>query len=127
MFQISDVRRATKDGFAQGHISIESTDNQQSDVHINFQNEFIICKEITSCNIIATSPDLITLVATETGEPITTDEVKYGLRVSVIVLPSAPLMCTETALKFTGPKAFNYDTEYKPIGGFVQCESVVKI
>jgi len=125
--KISDVRRATKDGFAQGHIIIESTDNQQSDVHINFQNEFIICKDITSCNIIATSPDLITLVATETGEPITTDEVKYGLRVSVIVLPSAPLMCTETALKFTGPNAFNYDTEYKPIGGFIQCESIVKI
>ena len=72
--------------------------------------------------MLACTPDLICLVELESGEAITTDELRYGLRVAVLVLPVPPLMSTEKALKVVGPQAFGYTTEeatYVPVG---QCQ-----
>ena len=51
------------------------------------------------------------------GYPITTEEVKYGLRVSVLVLPADPKLLTDRALEVVGPKGFQMnDIDYiKPI------------
>ena len=57
-------------------------------------------------------PDLITLVETETGYPVTTEILRPGLRVTVVGLPCSPLMKTTKALKAVGPKAFGYDLPY---------------
>lgn len=60
-------------------------------------------------------PDLIIVLDTDTGEPILTDEVRYGLRVTVIVLAPSKMLTTEEALKDVGPEAFGYeDIKYEP-------------
>ena len=77
--------------------------------------------------VLATSPDLITIVETETGEPIQSSNMKYGLRVSVLVLPAPPLMTSDAALPFVGPKAFGYDgLTYNPVGDYKEYESLAK-
>ena len=58
--------------------------------------------------ILATVSDLISLVDEETGQPITTEEVHYGLRVSVIGMPCSELWTTEKGLAAVGPKVFGY-------------------
>ena len=78
-------------------------------------------------DILATSPDLITLIESETGEPIQSSNMKYGLRVSVLVLPAPSLIRSDTALPFTGPKAFGFnDLTYTPIGVGKEYKSIAK-
>ena len=39
------------------------------------------------------------MVDVETGESVSTDEMRYGLRVAVLALPASPMLTSETALK----------------------------
>ncbi|KAL9952326.1 hypothetical protein ACROYT_G039563 [Oculina patagonica] len=118
--KIAEVIRATEGGFNKGSLSIEGS-GKFSDVilGIEFQNEnyvAFISKPDGSRNILATVPDLISLVDEDTGEPITTEEVRYGLRVAVIAMPCFPLWNTPQGLATGGPVAFGYqDVVYSPI------------
>jgi len=54
----------------------------------------------------------------ERFQPFQTEDLRYGLRVCVYLIPSVPEMCTPRALEVVGPAAFHYqDVVYKPIGG----------
>ena len=67
---------------------------------LDFQNENLL--EYTTKNarsdgqrdkVLAVTPDLIAGVDADTGEPITTEALRYGLRVAVLAaMPSSPLM-----------------------------------
>ena len=59
--------------------------------------------------MIATTPHLIILMETDTGNPIPTEELRFGLRVTVFLLRAPEILLTEAALKIVGPKAFGYD------------------
>ena len=50
------------------------------------------------------------------GYPITTEAVRYGLRVGVLALPANPKLLTPQAMKFVGPAAFACprDVQYCP-------------
>ena len=53
---------------------------------------------------------------------------RYGIRVSVLVLPAPPLMTSSKALEFVGPKAFGYDNvDYHPVGEYKLYESITKV
>ena len=61
-------------------------------------------------------PDLIMNLELDTGEPITTEMLRYGQRVAVIGLPVHDLMQTPRALEIVGPKAFGYpDLTFNPL------------
>ena len=62
--------------------------------------------------MVACVPDLICIAEQESGEPIATEEVRFGVRVAVLVLPAAPPLTTPQALTVVGPEAFGY-TDYK--------------
>ena len=92
-----------------------------------FQNENIVvqCTKSLQNKAIATVPDLISILDTETAEVIPTEEIRYGLRVSVIVLPCPPLLSSERALKVVGPKAFGYkDYVYQPCEFYKECNPI---
>ena len=60
-------------------------------------------------------PDLIMNLELETGEPITTETLRFGQRLATIALPAHDLMKTPEALKVVGPKAFGYaDLDFVP-------------
>jgi len=46
------------------------------------------------------------------GEPVTTEEVKYGIRIAVVAMAADPQLKTERALKVVGPRAFGYEFDY---------------
>ena len=61
-------------------------------------------------------PDLIINLELDTGEPITTEILRYGQRVAVIGLPVHDLMKTPRALEIVGPKAFGYpELTFEPL------------
>jgi DUF917 family protein len=65
--------------------------------------------------VIASVPDLITVLDSETAEAIATERVRYGQRVTVIALPCDPVWRTARGLLAAGPRAFGYDFDYRPV------------
>ena len=118
--KLLDVQRRTTGGFARGELRIEGQDAFRGNwLHIAFQNENLVAWDGTSTqrgNVLACVPDLICLVEAETGEPITTEQLRYGLRVVVLAIPCTDRLRTPQALKVIGPAAFGYpDVEFVPM------------
>jgi DUF917 family protein len=60
-------------------------------------------------------PDLITVLDSETAEAVATEQIRYGQRVTVIAFPCDPVWRTERGIAATGPRAFGYDFDYRPV------------
>lgn len=112
--KIIDVARRTEGGFARGEATLVGIDEDQGHtLKIHFQNEHLVA--IRDGEVIVSVPDLITLLDTETGEPITTEAMRYGLRAVVVGIPCADPWRTPEGLELVGPKYFGYDIEYVPV------------
>ncbi len=106
--KIVDLERHLKGGFAVGHLSLEGFDDFHGDTgRIDLQNEFLVFRR--NDVVEACVPDLVVVLDSDTGLPITTEMLRYGQRVAVIGLPAHPLMRSPEALKVVGPAAFGYD------------------
>ena len=102
--KVVDVQRTTTSGFARGRAHIESPDTTLT---LSFQNEHLIAEADGST--LVTTPDLIMVVEHDSGEPITTEALRYGQRVRVISAPSDPRWHAPEALAMVGPAYFGYD------------------
>lgn len=112
--KIVDVLRETKAGFNFGTINLDGIENyKEKSCEVNFQNENLVVKR--NGKVIATTPDLISLVDLENISPITTDALKYGRRVVVIGLKCNEMWRTDKGIETVGPRYFNYDIDYIPI------------
>jgi DUF917 family protein len=112
--KVGDVERRTETGFARGEATITGVDQYDGGaLRIAFQNEFLLAR--TADRVLATTPDLITVLDDETGEPITTEGLRYGFRVSVLSMPCDPRWRTAAGLAVVGPGYFGYDIPYLPI------------
>jgi DUF917 family protein len=109
--KVTDVMRRTAEGFAQGTATIDGLNAFEGhQLSLQFQNEFLIAE--TDDEVLATAPDLICIIENETGEPVTTEELKYGYRVDVLGLKCADPWRTEEGIELGGPPFFGYDVEY---------------
>ena len=105
--KIVDLQRHLKGGFAVGHILLEGFGNFLGDTgRIDLQNEFLVFWRNEMVEVC--TPDLIVVLDSDTGLPITTEMLRYGQRVAVLGLPAHPLMRSAEALKVVGPTAFGY-------------------
>ncbi|BDR91024.1 DUF917 domain-containing protein [Vulcanisaeta souniana] len=112
--KIVDIQRFNIGGFARGEATIEGLDEHKgSKLVIRFQNENLVA--IRDGEIMASVPDLITVLDSESGKPITTERLRYGLRVIVIGIPCNEKWRTPKGLETVGPKYFGYDIDYVPI------------
>lgn len=132
--KVSDVDRQTIGGFARGVFTIEGgTGDKEERIVVNFQNENLVARRVGPGNeseVLACTPNLLSLVMSDNGQPIATHEVRYGLRVTLLAIPAPPELTTEKALKVVGPQAFGYtedDVCYKPLGIQVQHEPVPRL
>jgi DUF917 family protein len=113
--KVSDVRRELIGGFARGRAVISGVGEWTgSEAQIAIQNENLILWVDGEPVIMV--PDLIINLELDTGEPITTEILRYGQRIAIIGLPVHDLMKTPEALKVVGPKAFGYpELTYVPL------------
>ncbi len=112
--KVADVERRTVGGFARGQARLEGLDaHAGSTLTLRFQNEHLIA--LRDEGVVATVPDLIIVLDTDTGEPITTEELRYGFRVAVVAAPCDERWRTPAGLELVGPRYFGYDVEYVPI------------
>jgi DUF917 family protein len=112
--KVVDIARRTETGFARGETTIAGTHEYEGrSLRIAFQNEFLIAR--AGDEALVTVPDLITILDAETGEPITTEDLRYGFRVTVIGIPCDARWRTPEGLKLVGPAYFGYDVPFVPV------------
>jgi DUF917 family protein len=112
--KIADVQRRTEGGFARGDAFIDGIDAYAGKrLQLSFQNENLVA--LIDGVPVVTVPDLIATLDIDTGEPITTEGLRYGFRVAVIAMPCAPAWRTPAGLKLVGPKYFGYDIDFVPV------------
>lgn len=105
--KITDIHRVLSGGFARGEAVIAgSGDWQGCEGRIAIQNENLVLW-VDGVPVIMV-PDLIINLDLETGEPLTTEVLRFGQRVAVIGLPVHDLMKTPEAMAVVGPQAFGY-------------------
>ncbi|KAL2104910.1 hypothetical protein VUR80DRAFT_9362 [Thermomyces stellatus] len=98
---------------------------------IPFKNENIYAKHVSedgSERFVATVPDLISVIDTQSGRALGVPEFRYGVMVTVLGITCSPRWTDTTkAMEIGGPGAFGYrDLKYKPLGKYVEPKSVVR-
>jgi hypothetical protein len=113
--KIIDLQRHLKGGFAVGHMALEGFGNFVGNTgRIDLQNEFLVFQRNNTVEVC--TPDLIVVLDSDTGLPITTEMLRYGQRIAVLGLPAHRLMRSPEALKVVGPAAFGYpEITFNPI------------
>jgi DUF917 family protein len=112
--KIADVARRTETGFARGEARIDGAgEDAGSKLELRFQNEHLAA--LREGEIVVSVPDLIVVLDAETGEPITTEELRYGFRVTVVATPCDRRWRTPEGLALAGPRYFGYDVDYVPV------------
>ena len=112
--KIADVLRETRGAFNFGKVVLEGIGECKGhQAYVEFQNENLTAT--VDGEILATTPDLICLVDTETFTPVTTDALKYGKRVLVVGLKCFEMWRTPAGIDLVGPRYFGCDTDYIPL------------
>lgn len=114
--KVTDVSRRTVAGFARGEARIDGMGEQEGQALVlSFQNEHLLASR--DGKVVASTPDLIAVLDADTGEPITTEQMRYGFRVAVLGLPCFPRWQTPEGLALVGPRYFGYDVDHVPLRG----------
>lgn len=113
--KVADVERKTTTGFARGRAVVSG---DQDELELNFQNEHLMARR--NGEVLVTTPDLILLLEHDSGEPITTEGLRYGQRVRVVAAPSDPRWHDPEALAMVGPRYFGYDVDSTRFDGSVE-------
>lgn len=109
--KVQDVARRTTEGFLRGTATLDGLDADRGHVFsLAFQNEFAVGWLDGEPRV--TTPDLICVLDTVSGEAIGTETLRYGQRVTVVALPAAPVLLTPKGLEHVGPRAFGYDLDF---------------
>lgn len=86
---------------------------------LQYQNEFLYAalqNQDLSLQPVCTTPDMVS-VLDQDGSAIATNELRYGMRISVIAMPAHPLWFGPEGMKKCSPEAFGLDMTYTSYGG----------
>lgn len=99
-----------KNGFTIGNIYL--TDHANGDeIRIWYKNENMLCWK--NNEVVLTCPDLICVVDTKTGMPITNPNCIPGMELSVLAFPCHPIWKETRALEILNPRFFGFDMDCK--------------
>ena len=121
--KVLDVMRKTAEGFTRGYLHLVDADPMSARwAMLEFQNEYLSVK--VDGSVIEVVPNLISVLETESGRAVGTEELKYGLLVSVISIPCTPLLATPEALEVVGPQAFGMEERFVQRSEYIEPASV---
>ncbi len=111
--KVIDVDRQVEGGYDVGIVTLVEFGVGGKTLKIDVQNEFLTA--ISEEKILATAPDLVCMLDSDTVQPITQETLRYGQRVTVIAVTAPEILQTEQALEVVGPRCFGIDLEYIPV------------
>jgi DUF917 family protein len=102
----------TEDGFTVGNVSIGGTGDFVGDTYrIWLKNENMV--GWLNEKVHATIPDMICMIDTDTGEPVTNPNYHEGQNVAVVILPAPAPFTTAKGLAAFGPAYVGLDQPYR--------------
>lgn len=111
--RIKDIERRTVGGFARGTARFDGVEDWHGhSLRLDFQNEFLMAER--DGKTIVTTPDLITLLEAESGNPVTADSLRYGLRLVALAFEATPQWRSPAGIALVGPRYFGYPVDYTP-------------
>ncbi|PCI53279.1 MAG: hypothetical protein COB36_12625 [Alphaproteobacteria bacterium] len=110
--KIIDLECETKHGFSMGRVLIQGFGNA-GEMEIVFQNENLAARR--NGELVACTPDIISIMDRETADIITTERLKYGQRVKVVAAAAPAILRDAKALSIVGPAAFGMEDRYIPV------------
>jgi len=103
-----------KEGYYWGyHTFTGSGEFSGVELKVFFKNENHICWR--NGEVLATSPDIITVVDDRTGQPQTNNLIEEGMQLAVIGLKAQRLSRSPRGIETLGPHNFGLDSPYVPI------------
>ena len=91
--KVLDVRRDVSGGFMRGSVVIEGlAEDAGRLIRLELQNEHLVALE--RGRLLASVPDLITVLDSETADAVSADRIRYGQRVVVIAFGCDPIWRT---------------------------------
>ena len=111
--KVTDLTRETRAGYAVGQVTIAAQTGGGAPLEIQFQNEFLAARQGDALRAVV--PDLICILDSELAQPITTERLRYGQRVTVMAVSAPPIMRTDAALAVFGPAAFGLADAFVPV------------
>ncbi|HET6449092.1 MAG TPA: DUF917 domain-containing protein [Conexibacter sp.] len=113
--KIVDVERRTERGWTVGQVVVEGFGADAGPrLTIEFRNENLVARR-ESGEVLATVPDIITVIDADTGQAITTERLRYGFRVIVFGMPADEQWRTPQGAELAGPRHFGIDLDFVPI------------
>ncbi|MCL6442451.1 MAG: DUF917 domain-containing protein [Alicyclobacillus sp.] len=121
--KIADVIRRLEGGFTKGEAHVESLSKDGGSVTLYFQNEYLLVR-MDNGRVLASTPDLIVALDNDTGTPLTSDRLKYGMRIDILAFPAHSKWRTPKGIEVAGPRYFGYDIDYRPVEERMAAESM---
>lgn len=97
----------SKDGYMYGHFDFVGT---AGSAKVWFKNENHICW--INNDVVCTSPDLIMLINSNTGETYTNTDMPEGINTAILVARADQPMRTEQSIRHLGPQHFGFDMPF---------------
>jgi len=111
--KVVDVSTKIIGGYDVGEATLTSFSGDGEPLKLTIKNEFLLA--YLGDRLLASVPDLITLVDYETSTPLNAERLRYGQRVTVFGIKSPEFYRTNRALQFVAPSCFGFPIEYVPI------------
>ena len=113
--RVVDIERRTEGGFARGRAVLKGMDDDHGRTfRVDFQNEFLIALDQND-QPLALTPDLICALDADGGLPVTTEQLRFGLAVTMIGLPCDRQWRSQVGIDLVGPGYFGYPQAYTPL------------
>jgi len=114
--KIVELTRETDGGFVRGSAVVAGLGRDTGRlVRLEMQNEVLLALE--DGERLAMVPDIISVLGSDTGEPVPTEVMRLGERVTILAHPGPAVWTTPEGLAVAGPRAFGLPFGYSPIAG----------
>lgn len=111
--KVVDYASSIVGGFDIGEALVESFESDAPPLKMNVKNEFLVAR--VDDQVVASVPDLITVLDYETSTPINAERLRYGQRVTVYGIGCPDYYRQERALAVVAPRCFGFDFDFVPI------------
>lgn len=111
--RIVDVKRETRDGWHWAEVLLSGSAGGEPEFSLEIQNEILVARR--QGRVVTTVPDIITVVDSESAEPLPAEQLSYGQRVQVIGYSADPMVRRPEAVAVIGPRAFGFDFDFVPV------------
>lgn len=111
--KVTDTASAVIGGFDVGRTTLMPFEGEGTALTIDIRNEYLVARR--GEQVLASVPDLITVLDYETGTPINAERLRYGQRVVVYGVGAPAYFRQPQALAVVAPRCFGFDLDYRPI------------